>query len=102
MLHCTIQCRWNYAIDIGSLRFKRIGPLVPGAAAFNHTNWPVVIEATVREVEWGMYENSAAEPPQSPACVGANSTKCGAPTSVLLVPHGGTDLRIGELPVTGL
>jgi len=44
-----------------------------------------------------MKDNSAAEPPASPACGTAGT--CGKSTTVQLVPHGGTDLRIGEFPL---
>jgi hypothetical protein len=40
--------------------------------------------------------NSAAPPPLSPAC---KSASCGAPKKVTLVPHGYTELRIGEFPL---
>ena len=55
-------------------------------------------QATVRELPgWGMSINAAAPPPRSPACgAGAN---CGEPREVMLVPHGGTELRIGEFPL---
>ena len=86
---------------------------MPGAAPFNHSHWPVEIAAPLRPLpSWGLAKNSAAEPPQSPACAasaaaasGAAATSkrggaaCGAVEVHRLVPHGGTDLRIGELPV---
>lgn len=98
---------WQYALDIDvnnptkSLTFASSG-YISGTAPFNHSGWPVTIEATVRPLpSWGMALNSAAQPPASPACTGADA-KCGAPTKVTLVPHGGTELRIGELPVSGM
>ena len=97
----SATAEWRFALDEGSLVFRRNAPL-GGAAPWNHTGWPVVIDATVREVpSWGMTLNSASEPPASPACTAAGSS-CGGPVKVTLVPHGGTDLRVGELPVSGL
>jgi len=70
----------------------------------------VKIAAIGRTVSaWGVYENAAAVPPESPACAAANAAAasggggdaCGAPTPLTLVPHGGTDLRIGEFPLSG-
>ena len=46
-----------------------------------------------------MKDNSASEPPQSPACTADAVTKCGPAEVHALVPHGGTELRVGELPV---
>lgn len=103
--YATTKDPWNVAIDIDpaapsdSLTFTQVG-YVDGTAAFNHSNWPTHIQATVCTVpSWGVASNSAAEPPSSPACT-KNST-CGAPRKVWLVPHGGTDLRIGEFPLSG-
>ena len=97
---------WNYAIDVQDLSKLTFGMdgYKAGAAPFNHSNWPVHIDATVRQVPtWGTGDlkdiNSAEPPPASPACKG--STTCGAPTKVRLVPFGGTDLRIGEMPASG-
>jgi hypothetical protein len=74
------------------------GAYAAGAAPFNHTGWPLTLTATVKELaSWGMALGSAAEPPASPACTAAGS--CGASAKVTLVPHGGTDLRIGEFPL---
>mmetsp|Transcript_13316 Transcript_13316/g.20280 ORF Transcript_13316/g.20280 Transcript_13316/m.20280 type:complete len:721 (-) Transcript_13316:427-2589(-) len=100
--------KWEYAIDIDdldqpekSLRFIRRSSH-PSAAPFNHTNWCVVIQAQVRPIfTWGIDKNSAAPPPSSPACT-KDPSVCGEPKTVLLVPHGGTDLRIGELPLSGM
>lgn len=76
------------------------GAYAAGSAPFNHSGWPVSITATVRSLPtWGTAVNSAAPPPDSPACSG--SAKCGPPEKVMLVPHGGTELRIGEMPSTG-
>ncbi|KAL1515675.1 hypothetical protein AB1Y20_002292 [Prymnesium parvum] len=94
---------WQYALDVNpghpdpaTLVFQRAG-YQPGAAPFNHSNWPTEISARLRPLpSWGLALNSAAKPPLSPAC--ANST-CGAAQFLRLVPHGGTELRIGEFPV---
>merc|ERR1719445_53864 len=95
---------WNYAIDLDpanpdkTLKFTSVG-YKSGTAPFNHTGWPTYITATVRQVPgWTEYSNSASAPPASPACTKSN---CGQPVQLQLVPHGGTDLRIGELPLSG-
>jgi len=90
---------WNVALDLKAapLKYVQAGYL-DGSAPFNHTGWPTYIEAKVRQVPgWGIELNSAATPPASPACASAESN-CGEPYTVKLVPHGGTDLRIGEMP----
>jgi len=94
---------WNYALDADitdpskSLTFAAGSPYVDGAAPFNRTG-PLSITATVRQVPaWGMAVNSAAPPPESPVCKTASA--CGAPKKVMLVPHGYTELRIGEFPL---
>ena len=43
------------------------------------------------------YEHTAAEPPQSPVCVGGGA-ECGELEEVVLVPYGSTRLRMGLLP----
>merc|ERR1712178_69191 len=50
---------------------------------------------------WGTVSNSAAVPPTSPACTksSAAAAPCGAAEKHKLVPHGGTELRIGEMPL---
>lgn len=91
----TSSTKWNYALDENSLQFIHNGPLGKGFTPFNHTNWPTVIHATAHEVlGWGMAQNSASAPPASPACTSASA--CGDETKITLVPHGGTDLRIGR------
>jgi hypothetical protein len=93
---------WQYALvadeaDPASSFKVNKGAYVAGAAPFNHTGWPLTLTATVKELaSWGMAVNSAAEPPASPACGGS---ACGKSATVTLVPHGGTDLRIGEFPL---
>jgi len=90
---------WAVALDLkaSALKYVQSG-YVAGSAPFNHTGWPSHIEATVRALpSWGTELNSAATPPASPACQSTGS--CGAPHTVKLVPHGGTDLRMGELPL---
>eukprot|EP00041_Stephanoeca_diplocostata_P014288 m.258596 g.258596 ORF g.258596 m.258596 type:complete len:767 (-) comp19647_c0_seq1:385-2685(-) len=97
---------WQYAIDVdmenpGKTLTVKKGTYTPGAAPFNHTGWPITIAATVRPLpRWGINLNSAAVPPASPACTSGGT--CGTPVQVELVPHGGTDLRMGELPQSGL
>ena len=94
---------WRFALQVDparpeeSLSFESSG-LVAGAAPFNHTNFPLGVHATLRALpSWGIELNSAAEPPASPAC--ADASKCGPPQSVVLVPYGMTDLRIGQFPL---
>ena len=94
---------WRFALDVdpaaigNDLAFTS-RDLVPGAAPFNHSNWPTSVLAPLRPLpSWGIWRNSARETPQSPACTA--STPCGDLTKRMLVPHGGTELRIGELPV---
>merc|ERR1712048_1096806 len=79
---------WNVALDIKdkdapstSFAFKSTG-YVDGAAPFNHSGWPVWIEASVRQVPgWGLKSNSAAQPPASPAC-SSPKANCGPVTKV--------------------
>eukprot|EP01064_Diplonema_japonicum_P018109 TRINITY_DN26800_c0_g1_i1.p1 TRINITY_DN26800_c0_g1~~TRINITY_DN26800_c0_g1_i1.p1 ORF type:complete len:757 (+),score=186.25 TRINITY_DN26800_c0_g1_i1:47-2272(+) len=98
--------KWEYALDVNmtnpqqSLSFKKTGGYVAGSAPFNHSNWPTAITATLRPIEWGILSNSATSPPVSPVC--KQPSDCGQPVQVDLVPHGGTELRIGEFPRTGL
>ena len=67
-------------------------------APFNHSGWPVEIEAPMRTVtNWPIVNLSAASPPASPACLAEAS--CGDTEVKRMVPHGGTDLRMGELPL---
>jgi len=101
----TTNATWNYALDVdtahpsASLKFHQ-GAYTAGSAPFNHSKWPTYITAVAREVpSWGTALNSAAEVPISPVC--SSTVACGQPTQVQLVPHGGTDLRIGELPLSG-
>lgn len=99
---------WRFAIDVDPNNPAKTLKFVPaptgyvtGAAPFNHTGWPVSIVATVRSLPtWGTEVNSAAVPPASPACNG--DKKCGPPQKIFLVPHGGTELRIGEMPNSGM
>jgi len=105
----TSTSTWNYALDEHSLQFATHGALGEGAAPFNHSNWPTTIQATGRTVSaWGTSLNSASAPPASPACTSAGRDDdfvifeaCGGKTPITLVPHGGTDLRIGEMPLSG-
>lgn len=71
---------------------------VNGAIPFNHTGWPAYINAEIRSLPgWATEKGSAAAPPPSPAC--SSPSSCGPAVAAKLVPHGGTDLRIGEIPV---
>jgi len=93
---------WQFALDVNpqaldqSLKFSASG-YKDGTAPFNHSNWPTEISAMLRPLpSWVVTKNSAAIPPTSPACA---SGKCGSPETHKLVPHGGTELRIGEMPL---
>lgn len=97
---------WQFALDVDmvnpdkTLVFQKHG-YEAGTAPFNHSGWPVTVTATLRPLSgWGTNINSAAKPPASPAC--SETSKCGAAMQVELVPHGGTELRIGEFPQSGL
>ena len=97
---------WNYALVADptdpskTLTFAAGESYADGAAPFNRTG-PLTITAKVQQVPaWGMSVNSAAPPPKSPACKGAaDGAACGAVKTVQLVPHGYTELRIGEFPL---
>ena len=97
---------WNYALDIpdlvhtaNALKFIHGGVYRAGAAPFNRTG-PFMIEAKARLLpSWTLENNSAAPPPQSPACKDTVESGCGPPTTLTLVPHGYTELRIGEFPL---
>ncbi|KAJ9468493.1 hypothetical protein DIPPA_27539 [Diplonema papillatum] len=95
---------WRYAVDLNasdpssSFTFSRNGASLE--APFNHSDWANTITGTFRMLpSWTIVNNSADEPPQSPVCT---TTPCGAPVQLTLAPHGGTELRIGEFPVSGL
>ena len=73
----------------------------PGAIPFNITNYPSVIKAKVVHLPGWVENNQSAanEPPASPIDCKTVAGGCGpAPITVLLVPHGATDLRIAGLP----
>ena len=99
---------WAYALDLTApMKFVQQSGYVDGSAPWNHTGWPVMIAVKLRPVtkDWVLDTNSAAALPEGPVCAGAMGTKvaweCGQPKSIYLVPHGGTDLRIGEFPLSG-
>jgi len=93
---------WRWALDVDpasvAASFKYVHPgYVEGSAPFNHTDWPCYIEVAARAVpSWGIVKNSAAVPPASPACNGA---QCGPSQIIRLVPYGATDLRISTMPL---
>jgi uncharacterized protein len=97
---------WAYALQADpaepskSLTFVTTGAYRDGDAPFNRSG-PLFVMATLRPLPtWNMIDNSAAPPPHSPACVvSSNGSTCGPPRKVKLVPHGFTELRIGEFPL---
>eukprot|EP01052_Picozoa_sp_SAG31_P030782 SAG31_NODE_3189_length_4572_cov_1.854684_3_plen_228_part_00 len=118
----TPSSPWAWALDVvESMRFVDKG-WVKGSAPFNKTGkpraamaaeaafWPCYIVAMARDVSavWHIRQEEGRHvqggwqpqvPPSSPAC--ANTSWCGPPTEVILVPHGGTALRIGTMPLSG-
>ena len=93
---------WNFALEIDradpskTLKFVAGDPYAASSAPFNRTG-PLTIRAQARRVPtWGTFANSAAPPPKSPACAAG---KCGPVETIELVPHGRTELRIGEFPL---
>ena len=100
----TNASQWQFALVAeaadpeASLTFERRGDVAASPAPFNHSGWPVVVRALVRPLpSWNLTLNSASLPPASPACAAAGA--CGAPIEVDLVPHGASDLRIGQFPL---
>jgi hypothetical protein len=114
----------NWSNPEASFEFFNPG-LSADLVPFNHTNWGSYLVAQARVIpQWRTVLNSADNPPASPVCEGASppplappaalrprcatlkifsspvdpSAGCGEVTRVLLVPYGGTDLRISEMP----
>ena len=80
----------------GSLGARRAGTAY--SAGFGIFKENLGIAAKLKPLpSWGVASNAAAEPPISPAC--ATASACGPSELHDLVPHGGTELRVGELPV---
>ena len=112
----TPSAPWAFALDtVESMHFLDNG-WVDGSAPFNKTTsprkaiatdasfWPSYIVATARDVSkvWRVKPEGGWQPqvpPPSPVC--ANTSWCGPPTKIVLVPHGGTALRIGTMPLSG-
>jgi hypothetical protein len=98
---------WQFALDADPGALSRSFSFISsgyqeGAAPFNHSGWPTQIAASLRSLpSWGTALNSAAEPPKSPACTKTSpaAAACGSAEKHSLVPHGGTELRIGEMPL---
>lgn len=98
---------WNVALVLDPsaadlspyLRFARTGA-INATQPFDHSAPPLQISAMARLLpSWGLALGSAAAPPASPACAGADAA-CGAPFPVTLVPFGMTHLRMSVLPWT--
>ena len=69
---------------------------------FNITGYPSTIKAQARQLPgWLEDRSAAAEPPVSPVDCGSLKGGCGAEVTVLLVPHGATDLRMAGFPYVG-
>ena len=91
--------QWNMAVEVdpsspgGAFTFQRLGG--PGAVPFAAPTQALLGKG--RAVQgWGLLNNSAAAPPQSPVdCSGGG---CGASVDVKLVPYGATLLRVAALP----
>jgi hypothetical protein len=106
----------------GSAPFNKTNRVpLAAAVADEPAIWPSHIVAMARDVSqlWKVEPDAAAAavghpqitakgqqdgwqprvPPASPTCL--NASRCGPPTQVVLVPHGGTALRIGTLPLSG-
>jgi len=115
----TTKQPWAYALDVNPAEVESsisvtIHEYVTGSAPFNHSDWPLALGAPLRPLiswvrDW-RFNESAAPPPQSPACrergvgrlslpEGRLSSVCGPTELHELVPYGGTELRIGELPL---
>ena len=97
--------RWAWALDAdpaapeATLKFEQRATTA-ARAPFNHSGWPVAVSARALPLDnWEVVKGSAASPPASPACAGEAAEHCGAAETVTLVPHGGTDLRMGMLPL---
>ena len=99
----TTTSTWNYALQLdeaepaSTLKFSKMGS--PGAIPFNISGYPSVIHAQVKQLPgWTEALQAAKEPPASPIDCAATPGGCGTTKTVLLVPHGATDLRIAGLP----
>jgi hypothetical protein len=96
---------WRYSLAINfseplnsSLVLSSTGPYTNDSAPFNRSGTvSMAVQARLLPPEaWPLELNSAAPPPRSPACA---ATTCGPLTTLTLVPHGFTELRIGEFPL---
>ena len=95
---------WAFALDPHSLKFVFNG-YNHGAAPFNRSGWVAHVEAMARPLAPNVWRLDKAKwlptvPPASPAC--AKPGQCGDPQPVKLVPHGGTALRVGTMPLSEL
>ncbi|KAK8808410.1 hypothetical protein WA158_008311 [Blastocystis sp. Blastoise] len=59
---------------------------------FSIDNPPVRLVCSGASIEWGLENNNAAPPPQSPV------KPIGEKQEIVLVPYGNTDIRISEIP----
>jgi hypothetical protein len=99
----TTTSTWNYALQLdeqdpsSTLKFSKVGEV--GAIPFNISGYPSVIHAQVKQLPgWTEALQAAKEPPASPIDCSTTPGGCGETKTVLLVPHGATDLRIAGLP----
>ena len=98
----TTSTPWAFALDPHPLKFVFNG-YPNGAPPFNRTQWVAHVEAMARPLVPNAWPLDKAKwlptlPPASPAC--AKAGQCGASQPVKLVPHGGTALRVGTMPLS--
>lgn len=86
------QSKWNYAYCANRLSVQAQGV---GHIPFSTENPPVVVQATVKEIPWGLedgYETVCAKKPESVEPISDAQ-------DVTLIPYGCAKLRMTELPL---